>query len=133
MSWKLPSELFDQLEEIDVEGFRTFVLPGTTFPEEAPRGVRLLAHYDVYVIACHPRDHLIPEQKAAIFLRGAGPPRAPRRRSRRRRLERTQRGRRVEIRVEPFGRLTRAQSEELADDAERVARTHGGEAELIVL
>ena len=43
------------------------------FPDAKPRGVRLLYHYDVYVIACHPRDHLIPEQKERVFLRGAGP------------------------------------------------------------
>ena len=47
--------------------------PGTAFPDAEPAGVRLLSHYDVYVIACHPRAHLIPEQKERIFLRGAGP------------------------------------------------------------
>jgi hypothetical protein len=43
------------------------------FPGARPHGVRLLPHYDVYVIACHPRDHLIPEQRERIFHRGAGP------------------------------------------------------------
>lgn len=43
------------------------------FPAGRPRGVRLLGRYDVYVIACHPRDRLIPEQRERIFLKGAGP------------------------------------------------------------
>jgi hypothetical protein len=43
------------------------------FPPARPRGIRLLPHYDVYVIACHPRDELIPEHRERIFLRGAGP------------------------------------------------------------
>lgn len=43
------------------------------FPPAAPRGVRLLPHYDVYVIACHPRERLIPERRERIFHRGAGP------------------------------------------------------------
>lgn len=43
------------------------------FPDTTPRGVRLLPHYDVYVIGCHPRDRLIPEHRNRIFHRGAGP------------------------------------------------------------
>lgn len=43
------------------------------FPPARPRGVRLLPHYDVYVIACHPRDDLIPAHRERIFHRGAGP------------------------------------------------------------
>lgn len=42
-------------------------------PDAKPRGVRLLYHYDVYVIACHPRDHLIPVHRERVFLKGAGP------------------------------------------------------------
>jgi Winged helix DNA-binding domain len=49
-------------------------VPDAGEPADAePRGVRLLSHYDVYVIACHPRAHLIPEQKERVFLRGGGP------------------------------------------------------------
>jgi Winged helix DNA-binding domain len=117
-----------ELEEVDVEGYRTFVLPGARFPRKRPQGVRLLSHYDVYVIACHPREHLIPEQKERIFLRGAGPSPALLVDGRVAGVwSRQQRGRRVEIRVEPFRRLTRAQLAELADDAARVARTYGAE------
>ena len=94
--------------------------------------MRLLSHYDVYVIACHPRDHLIPEQKERIFLRGAGPNPALLVDGRVAGVwSRTLRGRRMEIEVEPFGRLTSGQRRELADDAARVARTYGAEATLV--
>jgi hypothetical protein len=132
LSLKLPEDALASFEEIDVEGHATYVVPGTTFPDEEPRGVRLLWHYDVYVIACHPRDHLIPAHKERIFLRGAGPSPA---------LlvdgrvagtwRRRQRGKRMEIAVEPFRRLSRAERSALADDAARVARTYGAEAELV--
>jgi len=132
LALKLPDDVLAGLEEIDVEGRSTYVAPGTEFPREEPSGVRLLWHYDVYVIACHPREHLIPEQKERIFLRGAGPSPV---------LlvdgrvagtwQRRQRGKRMEIDVEPFRRLTRAQRAALADDAARVAKTYGAEAELV--
>jgi hypothetical protein len=131
-SFRLPDDALDGLEEVDVEGVRRFVLPGTAFPDAEPTGVRLLAHYDVYVVACHPRDHLIPEQKERIFLRGAGPNPALLVDGRVAGVwSRTLRGKRMEIEVEPFGRLTGGQRRELADDATRVARTYGAEATLI--
>jgi hypothetical protein len=116
------------LEEVDVEGYATFVNAGDDFPEAKPSGVRLLSHYDVYTIGCHPREHLIPEQKERVFLRGAGPNPVLLVDGRVAGVwQRTQRGRRVELRVEPFGALTKAQQSELADDAARVARTFGAE------
>ena len=131
-AFKLPSDTLDGLEEVDIEGVHSFVLPGTEFPDADPSGVRLLAHYDVYVIACHPRDHLIPTQKERIFLRGAGPNPALLVDGRVAGVwSRTLRGRRMEIEVEPFARLTSEQRRELADDAARVARTYGAEATLL--
>ena len=117
LAWKLPDDVWDGLglEQVGVEGYRTFVLPGDEFADREPSGVRLLSHYDVYVVACHPRDHLIPEQKERVFFRGAGV------------WRRTQRGRRVELLVEAFRRLTKAQQGALADDARRVAGTVGAE------
>ncbi len=132
LALKLPEDALADFEEIEVEGRSSYVVPGTIFPDDEPRGVRLLWHYDVYVIACHPRDHLIPFHRERIFLRGAGPSPA---------LlvdgrvagtwRRTQRGRRMEVAVEPFRRLTRAERSALADDAARVARTYGADVELV--
>jgi len=127
-------DVWDELdpEEVDVEGYRTFVLRGQTFHDAKPSGARLLSHYDVYVIACHPRDDLIPEQKERIFLRGAGPNPVLLVDGRVAGVwRRTQRGRRMEIAVEPFRRLTKAQRTDLEDEAARVARTYGAEPVLI--
>jgi hypothetical protein len=133
LALRIPDDVFDGLEEVDVEGRRTFVLPGTEFPNEAPAGVRLLWHYDVYVIACHPRDHLIPDHRERVFLRGAGPSpvllvdgRVAGTWTRR------ARGRRMEVRVEPFVSLRPPQRQGLSDEASRVAGTYGSEAELLV-
>jgi hypothetical protein len=131
-AFKLPAGALDGLEEIAVDGVRTFVLPVTSFPAGAPAGVRLLAHYDVYVVACHPREHLIPEQKERIFVGGAGPHPALLVDGRVAGVwSRTLRGRRMEIDVEPFRRLSTGQRRELADDAARVARTYGAEPALV--
>jgi hypothetical protein len=129
---KVPEDLFDGLEEVDVEGRSAFVLPGTAFPAAKPDGVRLLSHYDVYVIACHPRDHLIPVHRERIFLRGAGPNPSLLIDGRVAGVwKRRQRGRRLEIEVTPFRPLTRARRAALAEDAERVARTYDAEPVLI--
>jgi len=116
------------LEEVDVDGRAALVLAGTEFPDAAPSGVRLVAHYDVYVVGCHPRGLLIPTQRERIFHRGAGPNPA---------LlvdgivagtwRRERRGRRMEIRVEPFRRLTAGRRRELAAEAARVAAWYGAD------
>jgi hypothetical protein len=130
---RIPPTLFDEFEEVDVEGVRTFVLPGMRFPDRPPRGVRLLWHYDVYVIGCHPRDRLIPKRRERVFLRGAGPSPTLLVGGRVAGVwTRKERARRMEIRVESFRRLTVAQRRELADDAARVAATFGAEAELLL-
>ena len=130
LAWRLPDDVWTalELEEVDVEGHHTFALAGDEFPDRAPSGVRLLSHYDVYVVACHPRDRLIPEQRERIFLKGAGPHPS---------LlvdggvagvwSRKQRGLRLEILVEPFRRLSKAQRVDLAGEAERVATLFGAE------
>ncbi|HET7146669.1 MAG TPA: winged helix DNA-binding domain-containing protein [Gaiellaceae bacterium] len=134
LAMRLPDDAFDGFEEIDVEGYRTFVLPGTTFDAGAPAGVRLLWHYDPYVIGCHPRDHLIPDEKRRIFLRGAGP--APTLLVAGRvagTWTRTLRGRRMEIRVEPFHHLRPAEERDLRRDAARVAATYDADPSLSVV
>jgi DNA glycosylase AlkZ-like len=65
---EVPFDLVD-VEEVDVEGGRAFVLAGDTdFPEPQP-SVRLLPEYDVYVMGFRERDELVParvrEQVAA--------------------------------------------------------------------
>jgi hypothetical protein len=54
---------FDVLdvEEVDVEGHRAFVLAGDTEFPDAAKTVRLLPEYDVYVMGFREREHLVPE------------------------------------------------------------------------
>ncbi len=59
---ELARSLAGQLEEVDVEGWRGWMLAADLDgPWPAPRGaVRLLPQFDCYVIGCHPRDRLVP-------------------------------------------------------------------------
>jgi hypothetical protein len=50
------------VEEVDVEGHRAFVLAGDTEFPEARRAVRLLPEYDVYLMGFREREHLVPER-----------------------------------------------------------------------
>ena len=65
---EVPFELVD-VEEVDVEGHRAFVLAGDTQFPEPGKSVRLLPEYDVYVMGFRERDQLVParvrEQVAA--------------------------------------------------------------------
>jgi hypothetical protein len=83
------------------------------FPDARPAGVRLLPHYDVYVIACYPRDDLIPEHRERIFHRGAGPQPALLVDGRVRGTWSRKTG------VEPWARLTTAQQAAVDDELER--------------
>jgi len=110
------------LEEVDVEGYRAWVLAGDTdWPEPAGTG-RLLPYYDCYVIGCHPRDRFIPEEhRTRVFDRGAGPfPTLLVDGVVAGTWRHEKRGKRVEIRVEPFGRLTAAQRRQVDDEIARV-------------
>lgn len=50
------------VEEVDVEGHRAFVLAGDTEFPDARGAVRLLPEYDVYVMGFREREHLVPER-----------------------------------------------------------------------
>jgi hypothetical protein len=121
-------ELGSELEEIDVDGRRAFVLAGDrSFPASRPQ-VRLLPEYDVYVMGFREREHLIPEpvrELIASHRRGRyeGPAAT--------RLvvadgvaaglwERHKRGRRIELQVRLMRRLGKAARAELRSEAERI-------------
>jgi Winged helix DNA-binding domain len=66
---------FDALdvEELDVEGRRAFVLAGDTEFPDARRTVRLLPEYDVYVMGVREREHLVPERvREQVAAHGRG-------------------------------------------------------------
>jgi hypothetical protein len=67
----------DELEEVEVEGYRAFLLAADAVAPWAPAqgSVRLLPHFDCYLIGCHPRSRLFPAAGAGRTLKGgaAGP------------------------------------------------------------
>jgi hypothetical protein len=120
--------LGDEIEEVDVEGRRAYVLAGdTTFPDSLGT-VRLLPEYDLYVMGFRERGELVPDPLREQMARhGRGRYEGP---AGSRFLlaggvlaglwERRRRGRRIELRVLPIRRLTRAERAELAAEAERI-------------
>jgi hypothetical protein len=136
--------LFDslggELEEIDVESHRAYVLAGdTAFPSPQP-SLRLLPEYDVYVMGFRERDHLVPPPvRDQVAAHGRGRYEGPA--GVRFVLvdgvaaglwERKKRGKRVELRVAPTRRLTRARRGELDSEAERIGAFVGLEPVLTI-
>jgi len=69
----LPHQLADELEEVEVEGWRAWALAGESSDleeswPEAHDEVRLLPHFDCYAIGCHPRERLVPPEWRARGL-----------------------------------------------------------------
>jgi hypothetical protein len=129
-----------EFEEIEVEGRRAFVLAGdTAFPRLEP-SLRLLPEYDVYVMGFRERDVLIPEVvRDQIAAHGRGRYEGPAGV----RLvlvdgvaaglwERKKRGKRIELRVTPARKLTRAQHARLDEEARRMGAFTGLEPVLTV-
>jgi Winged helix DNA-binding domain len=142
LAFKPAAELFealgDELEEIDVEGHRSYVLAGDTkFPSTQP-SVRLLPEYDVYVMGFREREHLVPETvRGQVARHGRGRYEGP---AGVRFLlvdgvsaglwERKKRGKQIELRVTPVRRLTGAQRAELDREVERIGAFLGLEPAL---
>jgi len=66
----LPRQLADELEEIEVEGWRAWLLEGESEESwpEAHEEIQLLPHFDCYAIGCHPRERLVPSDWRARGL-----------------------------------------------------------------
>jgi len=120
--------LADELEEIEVEGHRSFVLAGDPEFPEPQSSVRLLPEYDVYVMGFREREHLVPDPvKKQVAQHGRGRYEGP---AGVRFLmidgvaaglwERKKRGKRIELQVTPVSRLTRAQRGELESEGARI-------------
>ncbi len=123
-----------QLIEVRVEGKRTPLLAVEDFnDDDASAGsVRLLPHFDCYLRGCQPRDRLVGThaKRAAggtgqfpiLLVDGvvAGV------------WERRQRGSRLEVRVEPYVRLSAPQKQELEREAKRIGEVHETQAELVI-
>ena len=126
-------ELDDELEAVEVEGLPGAVqLVGAPEPEPAAESVLLLPHFDCYVVGCHPRRRLIPSHAPAALQAGTAATFAV--------LvvdgvvaglwQRHRRGRRLELRVDPFRPLGTRQRRLLDEQAERIGAFFGGPVEL---
>jgi hypothetical protein len=132
-------EGFD-LDAVDVEGHRAFVLAGDTeFPNESDV-VRLLPEYDVYVMGFREREHLVPEPVSAqVAAHGRGRYEGP---AGVRFLlidgvatglwERKKRGKRIELTVAPVRKLKRTERAELEAEAQHIGAFLGLEPALTV-
>ena len=114
----------DDLEPVDFDGQRAWVVAGdTAAPADPDRGVRLLPLFDAFVVAGQPRERLFPGAAATRALAGGQAGNHAvllvdgvvggvwhQRRS----------GRKVQITVEPFEELTRAQRRQLDDEVDLV-------------
>ncbi len=138
-------ELGAELEEVDVEGRRCFVLAGDgSFPAASSPAsgqlVRLLPEYDVYVMGFRERDLLVPEPVRELIARhGRGRYEGPAGV----RLvlvdgvaaglwERRRRGKRIELDVRLAARLGKPARAELEQEAERIGAFLGLEPVLSV-
>jgi hypothetical protein len=128
------------LDEVDVEGRRAFVLAGDADYPEAEPSVRLLPEYDVYVMGFREREHLVPEAvRAQVAAHGRGRYEGP---AGVRFLlvdgvaaglwERKKTAKRIELRVTPVRKLTRAELSALEAEGERIAAFFGVEPVLTV-
>ncbi|HEX4527691.1 MAG TPA: winged helix DNA-binding domain-containing protein [Gaiellaceae bacterium] len=128
--------LGDEVEEIDVEGHRAYVLAGDTDFSTLRPSLRLLPEYDVYVMGFRERDQLVPpavRKQVAVHGRGRyeGPAGV--------RFvmiggvaaglwARKKRGKHVELQITPVRPFTRAQHAELAREVKRVGAFVGDAA-----
>ena len=126
----LLDSIADELVEVDVDGRRAWLPAGPERRPARPAGIRLLPEYDALVMGFRERERLFPpEAVARTKAHGKG------------RLEgpgalswllvdgvvagtwsRKRAGKRLELTVEPFRRLTRDRRAELAGEAERIGR-----------
>jgi hypothetical protein len=123
------------LEAIDVEGWRGWLPRGTadeTSQEQSQPSVLLMPPFDCYVVGAFPRDQLIPASAPEPLRQGTAAPFSVV-------LidgivgglwQRRVHGRRLEVRVDTFARLSPRKASEVHRQAERVGKILGLHAEV---
>ncbi|MDQ3930434.1 MAG: winged helix DNA-binding domain-containing protein [Chloroflexota bacterium] len=139
---RLMDSIAGELEEVEVEGNRAYILAREAHAPLAPqtRAVRLLPQYDCYVLGGVPRERLVPEAaRKRISAHGRG------------RFEgavglpvllvdsvvagiweRHVQSKRVELKVEAFVQLTPLQRTELEEEASRIGGFLGVASTLVL-
>lgn len=117
----------DELTEVDVEGYRGFALTKDLpelrkAPPRAP--VRLLPMFDPYIVGIRPRSSLVDSAFEDRVFRSAGwiSPIVLVDGMAAGVWSHERRGRRIEVTVEPFEKLSRAVQKEIAAEADRLGR-----------
>jgi len=131
-----PFDLVD-VEELEIDGHRAYVLAGDTGFPGLDRSVRLLPEYDVYVMGFREREHLVPAKvREQVAAHGRGRYEGPAgvrfvltEGSAAGLWERKKRAKRLEISIAPARRVNRT---ELRREAERYATFLGVELALTV-
>jgi Winged helix DNA-binding domain len=128
---QLLQSLGDELEEVDVDGWRAFS-SRDPLTRTAARTVHLLPRFDCYIVGCHPRKQLIPEAAPGPLQGGTAAPFQV--------LlvdgvvaglcEQQRRGSRLRVRVDPFNALSAEQHRQLDLQAERMAEFYGVQVEV---
>jgi Winged helix DNA-binding domain len=130
-------DIEDELVEVELAGSPAWLLArdrDELSKAEKPKSVRLLPAFDPYIVGFRPRSLLVdPEHEAKIFRpqawfspvvlvdgRAAGT------------WERERRGPRLEIRVQPFSRLSAATRRAVGDEVERLGELLDAPTELEV-
>jgi Winged helix DNA-binding domain len=135
-TWAISQFDGEKLERVEVEGTSAWVLTGdTAAPATGPQGVRLLPYFDAYVVGCHPRELLFPGRAAERALAGGQGGNYPvllingvvagvwhLRRA----------GRKLDITVEPLGRLSAAHRRALHDQVARIGEFLEGTPKLTI-
>jgi hypothetical protein len=132
---RLFASLAGELRQVALEGTPVWQMVGDTSPADPPTGVRLLPYFDAYAVGCHPRDLVFPGEAATRALAGGQAGNFPvllvdgvvggiwhLRRS----------GRKLDLTVEPFRRLTAKQRRELDDQVARIGEFLAGKPRMTI-
>jgi hypothetical protein len=125
-----------ELEKVSLDGADAWLLAeDTDFPDEPPKGLRLLPYFDAYVVGSHPRELLFPGKAGERALAGGQAGNFPvlmidgivagvwhQRRA----------GKYIDFTVEPLAELNSAQRRALDEQVERVAAFLGGTPRLTI-
>lgn len=127
----------DELEEVEAEGRRAWVMAGDAElmrSLDPPRSVHLLPNFDLYTLHYRPRDAFVPPGRLDGVFRTAGwiSPVVLLNGAVAGVWEQKKRARKVELRVEPFVRLTKAATKGIERETKRLEEFLSAPVELQV-